>query len=149
MGDPINVKLCGEPFDPWQEIQDFQNNHPALAGKFGATSVFVGTMRDFNDGADVQAMVLEHYPAMTQKHLQAIADEAMQRWDILHTLIIHRYGAIQPNDPIVLLAVWSAHRHEAFEACRYLIEELKTRAPFWKQEQTENGSHWVEHNTPR
>lgn len=142
------VKLCGESFDPWQEIQDFQNNHPELASKFGATSIFVGTMRDFNDGADVQGMTLEHYPAMTQKHLQAISDEAKQRWDILDTLIIHRYGDIQPNDPIVLLAVWSAHRNEAFEACRYLIEELKTRAPFWKQEQTESGSRWVEHNTP-
>jgi molybdopterin synthase catalytic subunit len=148
MSNPSNIKLCGENFDPWQAIQDYQNNQPELAGKFGATSIFIGTMRDFNDGSDVQAMVLEHYPAMTQKHLQTIADEAMQRWDILHTLIIHRYGAIQPSDPIVLLAVWSAHRHDAFEACRYLIEELKTRAPFWKQETTDDGTRWVEHNTP-
>jgi molybdopterin synthase catalytic subunit len=143
-----NVKLCGDNFDPWQAIQDFQHARPGLAGKFGATSVFIGTMRDFNEGNEVQGMVLEHYPAMTQKHLEAITEEARQRWDILDALIIHRYGKIQPNDPIVLLAVWSAHRKAAFEACRYLIEELKTRAPFWKQEQTENGSHWVEHNTP-
>jgi molybdopterin synthase catalytic subunit len=142
------VKLCGEGFDPWQAIQDFQNAHPDFAGKYGATSVFVGTMRDFNDGHDVQGMVLEHYPAMTQKHLETIVEEAKQRWDILEALIIHRYGEIQPSDPIVLLAVWAAHRKEAFEACRYLIEELKTRAPFWKQEQSESGSHWVEHNTP-
>ena len=142
------VKLRGESFDPWQALQTHQNEKPELAGKFGATSIFVGTMRDFNDGNDVQAMALEHYPAMTQKHLEAISSEAEQRWDLLDTLIIHRYGDIQPNDPIVLLAVWSAHRSESFPACRYLIEELKTRAPFWKQETTGANSHWVEHNTP-
>jgi molybdopterin synthase catalytic subunit len=85
---------------------------------------------------------------MTQKHLEEICAEAKQRWDILETLIIHRYGAIQPNDPIVLVAVWSAHRAEAFPACRHLIEELKSRAPFWKQEHTTTGPRWVEHNTP-
>ena len=144
----MSVELRGEPFDPWQELQTYQSAKPKLAGKFGATSIFVGTMRDFNEGNDVQAMTLEHYPAMTQKHLEDISAEAKQRWDILDTLIIHRYGDIQPNDPIVLLAVWSAHRSESFPACRYLIEELKTRAPFWKQEQTEDGARWVEHNTP-
>lgn len=144
----MSVELRSETFDPWREMQAFQSNHPELAGKFGATSIFVGTMRDFNEGHDVQAMHLEHYPAMTQKHLEDIAREAKQRWEILDTLIIHRYGNIQPNDSIVLLAVWSAHRSEAFAACRYLIEELKTRAPFWKQESTEEGTHWVEKNTP-
>ncbi|MBL1277595.1 MAG: molybdenum cofactor biosynthesis protein MoaE [Ectothiorhodospiraceae bacterium] len=144
----MNVVLRGEAFDPWQELQTFQQGKPELAGKFGATSIFIGTMRDFNEGKDVQGMTLEHYPAMTQKHLEGISSEAKQRWDILDTLIIHRYGDIQPSDPIVLLAVWSAHRNESFPACRYLIEELKNRAPFWKQEQTEKGSHWVEHNTP-
>jgi molybdopterin synthase catalytic subunit len=143
-----SVKLCGETFDPWQEIQTFQNIHPELAGKYGATSVFIGTMRDFNEGDAVQGMVLEHYPEMTQKHLEAISSEARQRWDILETLIIHRYGEIHPNEPIVLLAVWSAHRSESFPACRYLIEELKNRAPFWKQETTKAGTRWVEHNTP-
>lgn len=143
-----SVQLREAAFDPWQELQTYQTDNSELAGKFGATSIFIGTMRDFNDGNDVQAMTLEHYPAMTQKHLDAISREAMQRWDILDTLIIHRYGDIQPNDPIVLLAVWSAHRSESFPACRYLIEELKTRAPFWKQEKTEEGSHWVKHNTP-
>ncbi len=142
------VELRGECFDPWRELQAYQQGRPELAGKFGATSIFVGTMRDFNEGHDVQAMTLEHYPAMTRKHLEDIAAEAQRRWDILDTLIIHRYGEIHPNDPIVLLAVWSAHRSESFPACRYLIEELKTRAPFWKQEQTAEGSRWVEHNTP-
>lgn len=145
----MKVVLCGEAFDPWQELQAYQNANPKLAGKFGATSVFVGTMRDFNDGDDIEAMVLEHYPAMTQKHLEDISQEALKQWDILDTLIIHRFGDIHPNDPIVLLAVWSAHRAESFPACRYLIEELKTRAPFWKQETMENKTtKWVTHNTP-
>lgn len=145
----MKVVLCGEAFDPWQELQAYQNANPKLAGKFGATSVFVGTMRDFNDGDDIEAMVLEHYPAMTQKHLEDISREALKQWDILDTLIIHRFGDIHPSDPIVLLAVWSAHRAESFPACRYLIEELKARAPFWKQETTGNKTtKWVTHNTP-
>ena len=141
------VELREKNFDPWQEIQQYQDSHPELAGKFGATSIFVGTMRDFNEGADVSAMTLEHYPEMTQKHLQDISTEAMQRWDIIDTLIIHRYGEIQPNDAIVLLAVWSAHRADSFSACQYLIEELKTRAPFWKKETTEGKIKWVKQNT--
>ena len=145
----MKVLLRGDGFDPWREIQNYQESQPELAGKFGATSIFVGTMRDFNDGNDVEAMVLEHYPAMTQKHLEDISKEALKQWDILDTLIIHRFGDILPNDPIVLLAVWSAHRAESFPACRYLIEELKLRAPFWKQETTENKTtKWVTHNTP-
>ncbi len=142
------VELREKNFDPWKEIQQYQNNHPELAGKFGATSIFVGTMRDFNEGNEVSAMTLEHYPEMTKKHLQDISAEATQKWDILDTLIIHRYGEILPNDPIVLLAVWSAHRSESFSACRYLIEELKTRAPFWKKESVNEKTRWVQKNTP-
>lgn len=144
----MKVELYGEGFDPWQEIQQFQSERPELAGKYGATSVFIGTMRDFNEGDAVETMTLEHYPAMTRKHLEDISREAMERWNIIDTLIIHRYGEIHPNDPIVLLVVWSAHRAESFPACRYLIEELKTRAPFWKQESLGEESRWVEHNTP-
>lgn len=144
----MTVELRGEGFDPWYELQAYQESQPALAGKFGATSIFVGTMRDFNEGDAVSAMTLEHYPAMTQKHLEDVAGEAMAKWDILDTLIIHRFGDIQPNDPIVLLAVWSAHRADAFPACRYLIEELKTRAPFWKKETVDDNTRWVEKNTP-
>ncbi len=143
----MKVVLQEDAFDPWQELQLYQNTKPELAGKFGATSVFLGTMRDFNDGSDVQSMVLEHYPAMTQKHLEDISQEALKQWDILDTLIIHRFGDIQPNEPIVLLAVWSAHRAESFPACRYLIEELKQRAPFWKREVVEDRERWVEKNT--
>lgn len=144
----MKVELRGESFDPWAELASYQASQPELAGKFGATSVFVGTMRDFNEGSDVQAMSLEHYPAMTQKHLESICSEATERWNILDTLIIHRYGDIQPNEPIVLLAVWSAHRADSFPACRYLIEELKNRAPFWKKESSGDTSRWVEYNTP-
>lgn len=149
----MQVELYAENFDPWQEIRQFQASHPELAGKYGATSVFIGSMRDFNAGDDVQAMTLEHYPAMTRKHLEDISREAKQRWDIMETLIVHRYGEIMPDDPIVLLVVWSAHRAESFPACRYLIEELKHRAPFWKKEilkdaDPEYQARWVEHNTP-
>ncbi len=144
----MSLRLLGESFDPWAELQRHQANNPQLAGKYGATSIFIGTLRDFNDGAGVHGMQLEHYPAMTQKHLQAISREAMARWDILDTLIIHRFGEIHPDEPIVLLAVWSAHRSESFPACRYLIEELKSRAPFWKKEINGEGARWVKHNTP-
>jgi len=143
----MHVELRGEVFDPWQEIQVYQQQHPELKGKYGATSIFIGTMRDFNEGENISAMSLEHYPAMTQKHLEDIAQEAQQSWDILDCLVIHRYGDIRPNDPIVLLAVWSAHRDPAFLACRYLIEELKKRAPFWKKETAPNQIRWVEKNT--
>lgn len=143
----MKVELRGEGFDPWRELQQYQEANPHLAGRYGATNVFVGTMRDFNEGDTIEAMTLEHYPAMTRKHLEDIAREATARWNLLDALIIHRYGHIRPNDPIVLLAVWSAHRAESFSACRYLIEELKTRAPFWKKELLESGERWVEKNT--
>lgn len=104
-------------------------------------------MRDFNEGTSVRAMTLEHYPGMTENHLEQIGQEAKARWPILDGLIIHRVGEVQPGDPIVLIAVWSAHRSAAFEACRFLIEDLKSRAPFWKQETLAEGARWVEKNT--
>ncbi len=143
------IHVTDQPLDPWRLIQDYQRQHPDLAGHFGATSIFIGTMRDFNEGDTVQAMTLEHYPGMTERYLQKISDEALRRWSVLDTLIVHRYGDLLPTQPIVVIAVWSAHRAEAFDACRYLIEELKSRAPFWKKEQMENQqSRWVTHNTP-
>ncbi|MCW9014181.1 MAG: molybdenum cofactor biosynthesis protein MoaE [Gammaproteobacteria bacterium] len=135
-----------QAFDPWQAIQHYQQAHMA-AGKYGATASFVGTMRDFNEGDEVQVMTLEHYPGMTESYLDKICEEARQRWDIMDCLIVHRVGDIQPNDPIVLTCVWSAHRAAAFEACRYLMEELKSRAPFWKKETLPEGHRWVEKNT--
>jgi len=142
------IQLRELGFDPCTELAAHQDKFVDRRGKFGAVISFVGTMRDFNDGRAVQAMTLEHYPGMTEKHLQLICAEAGRRWDILDSLIIHRVGEVHPNDPIVLAAVWSAHRAAAFDACRYLIEELKTRAPFWKYERFREKSQWVEHNTP-
>ena len=101
-------------------------------------------MRDFNQDNDVKSMELEHYPDMTARHLNRIATEALDKWDILDVLMLHRYGKIEPNDTIVLLATRSAHRDAAFEACRFLIEELKNRAPFWKKEERGETSKWVE-----
>lgn len=142
----MTVEIRQTAFDPYAELSAYQRRLNQ-DGKFGATVNFVGTVRDFNDGAQVGAMTLEHYPGMTEKHLRRISEEAAGRWDILEPLIIHRVGALAPGDPVVLLAVWAAHRGAAFEACRYLIEELKTRAPFWKKEQGEKSSRWVERNS--
>ncbi len=140
-----------EPFDPWKETQQHQQTQ-LERGKYGATASFVGTMRDFNQGDNVTSMTLEHYPGMTENYLNKICEEANQRWDLIDCLIIHRTGKIQPDDPIVLTVVWSAHRKAAFEACRYLMEELKSRAPFWKKENLKDNENennrWIEKNTP-
>ena len=133
--------LRDKPFDPWQELN--RTEAGLDTGKYGACASFVGTMRDFNLGDNIHSMTLEHYPEMTQQFLDGICSEASQRWDLIHCLIIHRYGDIAPGDSIVLTAAWSAHRAEAFEACRFLIEELKARAPFWKKETTDAGNRWV------
>ncbi len=144
----MHVEVREQPFDPWQVLPDYQASGAARSGGFGATAVFVGTMRDFNEGDEVQGMTLEHYPGMTERHLERILSEAAGRWALLDALVVHRVGAIRPADPIVLVAVWSAHRKDAFEACRHIMEELKSRAPFWKREQLAQGeSRWVEKNT--
>lgn len=143
----MHIEIKPEAFDPWQLLAE--HRAPELMGKIGATAVFVGSMRDFNEGDDVAAMHLEHYPGMTEKFLATLAQEAMQRWELLDVLIVHRIGEIHPGDPIVLLAVWSAHRAAAYEANRYLMEALKSRAPFWKKETLSDSSQrWVEKNTP-
>jgi molybdopterin synthase catalytic subunit len=141
----MTIQLRAAPFDPWRELARYQAN--LEAGKYGATACFVGTLRDIAQGDAVRAMTLEHYPGMTEKYLKQISAEAGRRFAILDSLILHRYGELMPNDTIVLIAVWAAHRAAAFDACRYLIEELKTRAPFWKKETLEHGARWVEHNT--
>jgi molybdopterin synthase catalytic subunit len=142
-----NVQIRPAPFDPWQLTQQFQE-HRLNHGEYGATASFVGTMRDFNENDDVQAMTLEHYPGMTESQLQAIIDDAHQQWPLLQSLIVHRVGDIAPGDPIVLVVCWSAHRAAAFDACRYLMEALKSRAPFWKKETlADNTERWVEKNT--
>jgi molybdopterin synthase catalytic subunit len=144
----VTVRILDSGFDPWALLADYQRDRAPRDGSFGATAVFVGSMRDFNEGDTVQGMFLEHYPGMTEGYLEKISGTAAQRWDLLDSLIVHRIGALQPGEPIVLVAVWSAHRQAAFEASRFLMEELKSRAPFWKKEQLETGTRWVKHNTP-
>jgi molybdopterin synthase catalytic subunit len=112
--------------------------------RVGAVAVFIGTVRDVNDEATIAALTLEHYPGMTEKALVAIVDEAQARWDILDALVIHRVGELAPADQIVLVAVTSAHRGEAFAACEFIMDYLKTRAPFWKKEATPDGVRWVD-----
>jgi len=145
----MTVEIRDTAFDPGVELHRYQQQLLEYRGKVGAMVSFVGTMRDFNEDESVRAMTLDHYPGMTEKHLERIVDEATRRWEILDALVVHRVGALLPSDPIVLVAVWSAHRAPAFDACRYLIEELKTRAPFWKKEERpETAARWVERNTP-
>lgn len=112
--------------------------------RVGALASFVGLVRDINEGAGVSEMTLEHYPGMTEKALEEIVVEAQGRWNIYDALVIHRVGPLLPCDQIVLVAVTSAHRGEAFAACEFIMDYLKTRAPFWKREVTPNGAHWVD-----
>ncbi len=110
----------------------------------GAVAVFVGTVRDRNDGAGVSRMELEHYPGMTEKAIESMIDEAMRRFDIRAARVVHRVGPLNPTDQIVLVAVTSAHRGQAFQACEFLMDYLKTQAPFWKKEHTPDGARWVD-----
>ena len=112
--------------------------------RVGAVCSFIGTVRDRNDGNDVSFMELEHYPGMTEKAIEAMIDEAHKRFDIYGARVIHRVGLLQPLDQIVLVAVSSAHRGESFQACEFLMDYLKTQAPFWKKEQTPDGARWVD-----
>jgi molybdopterin synthase catalytic subunit len=112
--------------------------------RVGAVATFVGVVRDLNDASQVCTLTLEHYPGMTEKALAQIVEDAKQRWDIYDALVIHRVGPLSPSDQIVLVAVTSAHRGESFAACQFIMDYLKTRAPFWKKEQTPEGERWVE-----
>ncbi len=112
--------------------------------RIGALASFVGLVRDISHGTGVAEMTLEHYPGMTEKALAAIVDEAKSRWEIYDALVIHRVGRLQPCDQIVLVAVTSAHRGAAFAACEFIMDYLKTRAPFWKREETADGARWVD-----
>ena len=144
----MSVKVTALAFEPWHELAAFEQERTLLRGKSGASAVFIGSMRDFNEGDPVRAMTLEHYPGMTERHLEEICNNARERWDLLEILVIHRVGDLTPGDPIVLVAVWSAHRAAAFEASRFIMEDLKSRAPFWKKELLKDGHRWVAENTP-
>ena len=134
------VRVQTEDFDLTTEIAQLRANTP----KVGAIVNFVGVVRDLNEGEQIAEMELEHYPGMTEKALEDIITEARSRWDLFDALVIHRVGPLKPLDQIVLVAVTSAHRGEAFAACEFIIDYLKTQAPFWKKEQTPQGSRWVD-----
>lgn len=135
---PIRIQTAD--FDLSAEIAALRLSNP----KVGAIVSFVGTVRDLNDGASVSEMMLEHYPGMTEKALQQIVETARMRWDIADALIIHRVGSLLPLAQIVLVAVSAKHRGEAFAACEFIMDYLKTEAPFWKKEQTAEGARWVD-----
>jgi len=134
------IKIQENDFDIRAEIATLRKGDPRV----GAVVSFLGTVRDMNDGSQVKGMTLEHYPGMTEKALQEILDQAKARWDIYNTLVIHRVGPLLPEDQIVLVAVTSAHRGEAFAACEFIMDYLKTAAPFWKKEDTPKGARWVD-----
>jgi molybdopterin synthase catalytic subunit len=134
------VRVQQEDFDAGRELDAFTRGRTDV----GAVASFIGVVRDANDGAAVNGMSLEHYPGMTEKALEDICAQAMERWDIIDALVVHRVGALRPGDRIVLVGVSSAHRGEAFAACEFIMDYLKTRAPFWKREETEQGARWVE-----
>lgn len=136
----MSVRVQQEDFDLSAEVATLRAGQPGV----GAVAAFVGLVRDMNEGSGVSEMALEHYPGMTEKALEAIVAEARARWDILGARIIHRVGTLQPCDQIVLVAVSSAHRGEAFAACEFIMDYLKTRAPFWKREVTPAGARWVD-----
>ena len=127
-------------FDLSTEIATLRASDPGI----GAVCSFVGTVRDRNDGSAVASMELEHYPGMTEKAIEAMIDEAHQRFDILGARVVHRVGLLQPQDQIMMVAVVSAHRGQSFQACEFLMDYLKTQAPFWKKEQTPDGARWVD-----
>jgi len=134
------VSVQTADFDLSAEVATLHANDPGV----GAVASFVGTVRDRSDGAGVSLMELEHYPGMTEKAIEAMIDQALQRFDIRAARVIHRVGPLRPCEQIVLVAVTSAHRGQAFQACEFLMDYLKTQAPFWKKERTPEGAHWVD-----
>ena len=140
MADIDTIQVQAGDFSLEQEYQALREDCPQI----GAIVTFVGLMREFNQGDTVQGMTLEHYPGMTEKSLQGICHQAREKWSVQKIRLIHRVGPMQPSDQIVFVGVSSAHRGEAFSACEFIMDFLKTRAPFWKRETTEQGTRWVE-----
>ncbi len=136
----LSVSIQTEDFDVSYELAQLRAND----ARIGAVCSFVGTVRERNEGSDVSSMELEHYPGMTEKSITAMMEEASKRFDIHGARVIHRIGLLQPQDQIVLVAVTSAHRGMSFQACEFLMDYLKTQAPFWKKEVTPDGARWVD-----
>jgi molybdopterin synthase catalytic subunit len=134
------VRVQTEDFDVGRELEALTRGRADVGG----LASFVGLVRDANDGRAIRGMTLEHYPGMTERALEDICAQAHSRWDLIETVVIHRVGALAPGDRIVLVGVASAHRGEAFHACEFIMDYLKTRAPFWKREDTAEGTRWVE-----
>ena len=139
----IAVRVQEQDFDLSAEVAALRQGNPRI----GAIATFTGVVRDMNDGDSVSRMTLEHYPGMTEKSITAIIHEAQARWQVMDALVIHRIGTLMPLDQIVLVVVTSAHRGDAFAACEFIMDYLKTRAPFWKKEQTGQGARWVDART--
>ena len=137
------VRITTQDFNLADEIASLRAGNAGV----GAVCSFVGTVRDRNDGSNVSCMALEHYPGMTEKAIEAMIDEAVKRFDIFGARVVHRVGLLQPQDQVVMVAVTSAHRGESFKACEFLMDYLKTQAPFWKKEQTPEGARWVDART--
>ncbi|TCJ15394.1 molybdopterin synthase catalytic subunit MoaE [Parasulfuritortus cantonensis] len=136
----MKIAVQPEAFDLGAEVAALYRANP----KVGAVASFLGLVRDINEGDGVHALTLEHYPGMTEKALAGIVGQAVARWELLDVTVIHRVGQLRPSDPIVMVAVASGHRGEAFAACEFIMDYLKTRAPFWKKEVTPDGERWVE-----
>jgi molybdopterin synthase catalytic subunit len=136
------IRVQREPFDAAAELERFRETQTGAGG----TVLFIGTVREMTDAGAIEAMTLEHYPGMTEKALEEIEAEARKRWPLLGSLVVHRYGRLSPGEDIVLALTQSAHREAAFEACRFLVDYLKTKAPFWKLEEARGAARWVEAN---
>jgi len=134
------VRIQTRDFDAGVEIAALRRDNP----KIGAVASFIGVCRDANEGDAVTKMTLEHYPGMTEKALEDIVAEAKRRWEVMDVLVVHRVGELKPTDQIVLVIVTGKHRGEAFSACEFIMDYLKTRAPFWKKEETPQGARWVD-----
>ena len=136
----MKISVQFEDFDTGREMAAVRAANP----KVGAVASFVGVVRDVNDGSGVATLTLEHYPGMTEKALSGIVEQARGRWEVLDCTVIHRFGRLEPTDQIVLVVVASGHRGDAFAACEFIMDFLKTQAPFWKKEETPEGTRWVE-----
>lgn len=141
--NPRFIRVQKEAFDLGREVDTLTRTRTDI----GAVVSFTGYVRDFNEKPEVTALTLEHYPGMTEQALEQIAEEAEKRWELQGTRIIHRIGRMEPGDPIVLVVTASAHRQAAFDACNFIMDFLKTRAPFWKKEHTNSGDYWVSSRT--